>query len=173
MSANLNRRNRRNLILGGVVAAASFVGYTTVASAHEMSSADDAFTGVYALSDAEVTAIRDWAAPFANSDDATAAGRGDLDLCFDHMGDHFADPATFGDGVLDPVQPEALVYADVDGAQQLVAVEWVSTQPGEVLGIPLHLNHDLDVWVLHAWIGLDNPSGMLADHNPNVGTCPA
>ncbi len=48
--------------------------------------------------------------------------------------------------MLDPADPEALVYADNDGTQQLVAVEWVSTAPGEVLGIPLHLNHDLDVW---------------------------
>jgi hypothetical protein len=167
------RRNRRNLLLGGAVAVASFVGYATVALAHDTSSAGDRSTGVYALTDDEVNAIRDWATPFASSDDAVASGRVDLDLCFDHMGDHFADPASFGDGVLDPVKPEALVYADVDGTSQLVAVEWVSTQPGEVLGIPLHLNHDLDVWVLHAWVGLDNPMGMLADHNPDVGTCPA
>ncbi len=87
------------------------------------------------------------------------------------MGSHYADPATFGDGVLDAHEPEALVYADVDGTTKLVAVEWVSTSPGQVDGIPLHLNHDLDVWVLHAWVGLDNPNGMLADHNPDVGAC--
>jgi len=174
MSGASNRRARRVAFLGGTVAVASLVAYTTAASAHDTAGAEgDRSTGVYALTDDEVTAIRDWAAPFASSDDAVAGGRVDLDLCFDHMGDHFADPASFGDGVLDPVKPEALVYADVDGTNQLVAVEWVSTQPGEVLGIPLHLNHDLDVWVLHAWIGLDNAMGMLADHNPAVGTCPA
>jgi hypothetical protein len=24
-----------------------------------------------------------------------------------------------------------------------------------------------------AWIGLDNPSGMPADHHPDIGACPA
>jgi hypothetical protein len=65
----------------------------------------------------------------------------------------------------------ALPAADVDGAPRLVAVEWVSTSPGQLAGIPLHLDDALDVWVLHAWIGLDIPSGMLADHNPDVGAC--
>ncbi len=174
MSGASNRRARRVAFLGGTVAVASLVAYTTAASAHDTAGAEgDRSTGVYALTDDEVTAIRDWAAPFANSNDAMAAGRINLDLCFDHMGEHYADPATFGDGVLDAADPEALVYADVDGVRRLVAVEWVSTSPGQVLGIPLHLNHDLDVWVLHAWIGLDNPSGMHADHHPDVGVCPA
>jgi hypothetical protein len=128
-------------------------------------------TGVYALPAADVDALRTWVADFADPAAAAAAGLTDLDLCFDMMGSHYADPATFADGVLDARKPEALVYADVDGTTKLVAVEWVSTSPGQVDGIPLHLNHDLDVWVLHAWVGLDNPSGMLADHNPNVGAC--
>ena len=128
-------------------------------------------TGVYALPTADVDALRTSTADFADPAAAVAAGLTDLDLCFDMMGSHYADPVTFGDGVLDARSPEALVYADVHGSTQLVAVEWVSTSPGEVDGIPLHLNHDLDVWVLHAWIGLDNPNGMLADHNPDVGAC--
>jgi len=176
VSAASIRRDRRSIILTAsiVAAIAGAAAYSTVAVAHDSSSAEgDRPTGVYQLSDAEIAAIQATVEPFASSDDAVAAGRVDLDLCFDMMGDHFADPATFGDGVLDAANPEALVYADVDGTQQLVAVEWVSTQPGEVLGIPLHLNHDLDVWVLHAWIGLDNAAGMLADHNAAVGTCAA
>jgi hypothetical protein len=128
-------------------------------------------TAVYALPAADVDALRTWTADFADPAAAVAAGLSDLGLCFDMMGSHYADPATFGDGVLDARRPEALVYADVDGAPRLVAVEWVSTSPGQIDGVPLHLNHDLDVWVLHAWIGLDNPSGMLADHNPDVGAC--
>lgn len=128
-------------------------------------------TGVYVLADTDVASLRSLAATFPDPATAAAAGRVDLDLCFDMMGDHYADPATFADGVLDVADPEALVFADIDGVETLVAMEWVSTAPGEVAGIPLHLNHDLDVWVLHAWIGVDNPSGMLADHNPDVGAC--
>ena len=179
MTGHPHRRVRRNLtlVVGSVVAAAGIAAYATQVAAreaaHEAQGADgDRPTGVYALSDEEIAAIRATIEPFAEPAAAEAAGRVNLDLCFDMMGDHYADPATFGDGILDAANPEALVYADVDGAPQLVAVEWVSTAPGEVLGMPLHLNHDLDVWVLHAWVGLDNPSGMLADHNPNVGACP-
>jgi hypothetical protein len=112
-------------------------------------------------------------APFRRVDRALASGRVDLGLCFDQMGQHYADPATFDDGVLDPTDPEALVYENVGNRLRLVAVEWVSTEPGEVLGIPLHLNENLGVWVLHAWIWKHNPDGQLADFNPRVGDCPA
>lgn len=119
--------------------------------------------------------VRLWfaTARYHDVDAALASGRVDLDLCFDQMGEHYADPATFSDGVLDPIRPEAMVYEHVGDRLRLVAVEWVSTTPGEVLGIPLHLNENLGVWVLHAWIWKSNPDGMLADFNPRVGDCPA
>ncbi len=146
MSGASNRRARRVAFLGGTVAVASLVAYTTAASAHDTgASGDDPLTGVYAFTADEVAAINATIEPFADPAAAEASGRVNLDLCFDMMGDHYADPATFGDGVLDAANPEALVFADVEGATQLVAVEWVSTSPGAVLGIPLHLNHDLDV----------------------------
>lgn len=195
MSGPRNRRARVNRIAAGALSAlVGVTAFSTVgAGAHPADprtrtlgpgehsdttvygdNADrDRTTGVYQLTDAEIEALRTVTAPFANPEAAVATGRVDLELCVDQMGDHFADPATFGDGILDPADPEALVYADVDGTRTLVAVEWVATSPGEVLGTPLHLNHDLDVWVLHAWIGLENPSGMHADHNPNLGDCPA
>ena len=105
--------------------------------------------------------------------EAIASGRSDLQLCVDHMGQHYADPATFSDGVLDPLNPEALVYANSGSDHlRLVAVEWVSTTPGTVMGIPLHLNPALGVWVLHAWIWQGNPAGLFADMNPSIGLCP-
>lgn len=107
------------------------------------------------------------------STNALASGRIDLDPCFDQMEEHYADPATFSDGVLDPFRPEALVYEHVGDRLRLVAVEWVSTTPGSVFGIPLHLNENLGVYVLHAWIWKYNPDGVLADFNPSVGDCPA
>jgi hypothetical protein len=154
-----------------VIAPASAHGAGSGSQVASRRSAPSAPTGVYALPTAAIDALRTWTADLADPAAAVAAGMSDLDLCFDMMGSHYADPATFGDGVLDAARPEALVYAEVDGSTKVVAVEWVSTSPGEVDGIPLHLNHDLDVWVLHAWIGLDNPNGMLADHNPDVGAC--
>jgi len=102
-----------------------------------------------------------------------ASGRVDLHLCMDHMGEHFADPTTFSDGVLDPRNPEAMVYEHArHGRLELVAVEWVSDVPGTVMGIPLHFNPDVSLWVLHAWIWKHNPDGLFQDMNPRVGNCP-
>ena len=120
-----------------------------------------------------VARLRASTARYHRVDAALGSGRVDLHLCFDQMGEHYADPATFADGVLDPIDPEALVYAHVGDKLRLVAVEWVSTTPGTVLGMPLHLNEALGVYVLHAWIWDTNPDGMLADRNPDVGDCPA
>ena len=117
--------------------------------------------------------LRQATARFHDLDATLASGRVDLHLCVDHMGQHYADPDTFSDGVLDPVDPEAMVYSD-DGAGhlRLVAVEWVSTTPGTVMDIPLHFNPAVDLWVLHAWVWSPNPDGMNADMNPRVGNCP-
>jgi hypothetical protein len=119
-----------------------------------------------------VAGLRQATARFHDLDATLASGRVDLHLCVDHMGQHFADAETFSDGVLDPVDPEAMVYSD-DGAGhlRLVAVEWVSTTPGTVMDIPLHFNPAVDLWVLHAWVWSPNPDGMNADMNPRVGNC--
>jgi hypothetical protein len=130
-------------------------------------------TQANATSQSDLAALRNATARFHNVDNAIASGRGDLHLCVNQMGQHYADPTTFADGVLDPLNPEAMVYADDGtGHLRLVAVEWVSTTPGEVMGIPLHLNPALNVYVLHAWIWYPNPAGMFADMNPRVGNCP-
>jgi hypothetical protein len=121
----------------------------------------------------QLAALRAATARFHDIGNTTASGRSDLHLCVNQMGEHYADPTTFADGVLDPLNPEAMVYADEgNGQRRLVAVEWVSTTPGEVMGIPLHLNPALNVYVLHAWIWYPNPAGMFADMNPRVGNCP-
>ena len=121
MSGQTHRRARRNttLVAGTVFAVAGITTYATQVAAHESGSAGegDRWTGVYALTDDEIAAIQATIEPFADPAAAEAAGRVNLDLCFDMMGDHYADPATFGDGVLDAADPEALVYADVGGAR--------------------------------------------------------
>jgi hypothetical protein len=109
-------------------------------------------------------------------DAALAAGYDDLHLCISQMGQHYTKDGgneEFLDGILDPEKPEALVYADDgEGGLKLVAVEWVSTTPGSVVGQDLHLNAELGVYVLHAWIWQGNPEGVFADMNPNIGNCP-
>jgi hypothetical protein len=133
----------------------------------------DASWGASTAGQSGVAALRDATARFHDLGATLASGRTDLHLCVDHMGQHFADPQTFGDGVLDPVNPEAMVYADDGkGHLKLAAVEWVSTTQGDVMGIPLHFNMSVGLWVLHAWIWAPNPDGMFADMNPRIGNCP-
>jgi hypothetical protein len=95
------------------------------------------------------------------------------------MGFHYINPGLL-DLDLDPRQPEALVYAPDDrGRLQLAAVEYIvpaeawdaqHVEPPEVLGQHLHLNAGLGVYVLHAWIFMNNPAGIFEDWNPDV-TC--
>jgi hypothetical protein len=143
-------------------AAALLAAVPLVATSHSAGAADP-----------QVAALRAATAKYHRLDATLASGRTDLHLCFDHMGEHFANPEKFGDGILDPLDPEAMVYAHDGDHLRLVAVEWVSTTPGEVMGMPLHFNPALNVWVMHMWIWDHNPDGMMADFNPTVGTCPA
>lgn len=109
-----------------------------------------------------------------------------LDYCFENpgvgaMGYHYINVSSL-DIALDPLKPEAIVYApDENGTLQMAAVEYIvpaeawdatgSTHPPELLGQHFHLNQRLGVYVLHAWIWKHNPSGIFEDWNPNV-SCP-
>ncbi len=171
----------RSIRLAGVsltVAAAVAVGAATAATAGNDSHAGHHDHGAHGGVEGDfgpqaVQDLRQATAEFRDVENALAGGRIDLDLCFDQMGEHYADPATFSDGVLDPMAPEALVYQHRGNGLVLGAVEWVSTTPGEVRGVPLHLNEALGVYVLHAWVWKPNPDGLLTDFNRTVGDCPS
>jgi hypothetical protein len=99
------------------------------------------------------------------------------------MGIHFANGGLVGDGQLDAMHPEALLYEPKDGKMQLVAVEYIilaadwdakhETPPvlmGQLLnyssapnrfGIPAF-------YELHVWAWKNNPAGVFADWNPRV-----
>ena len=104
----------------------------------------------------------------------------------------FQDPARGGMGVhyvngdlldanLDVAHPEALVYELDNNANvsDLVALEyivpdaaWTSAEPPMLFGQHLHHHPSLPLWVLHAWIWKDNPTGVFQDFNPRVRLCP-
>ncbi len=98
------------------------------------------------------------------------------------MGYHYIKPSLATDLVLDPLQPELLLYAPSGNGLRLVGVEYFVANVGqerpEVMGIPLHgpmPGHEEGMpehYDLHAWIWQPNPNGMFADFNPNV-TCEA
>lgn len=109
-----------------------------------------------------------------------------LDHCFDNpgvgaMGYHYINPNLL-DNQLDPLTPEALVYAPgPNGKLKLAAVEYIvpaetwdkagNTALPSLHGRSFHLNENLGVYVLHAWIFKNNPGGMFEDWNSKV-SCP-
>ena len=95
------------------------------------------------------------------------------------MGFHYADGARL-DATVERLRPEALLYEPQrNGKLRLVAVEyivpysaWTRAEPPSLHGLSFHPNPGFKVWMLHAWIWRNNPSGTFADWNPKV-TCPA
>lgn len=139
--------------------------------------------------DDALQALRQATAPYQDVAMAQAAGYhlvDGLDHCFANepvgaMGFHYID-TTHLDLTLDPLHPEAMVYApQADGTLTLGAVEFIvpaeawdsagHSEPPMLFDRHLHLNPALGVYVLHAWIWLDNDRGVFEDWNPDV-TCP-
>lgn len=98
--------------------------------------------------------------------------------CFDGgaggMGVHYVKDI---DGTVIPTEPEAMVYEIArNGKLRLVAVEYIvpdsEPMPGPIFGQHFHHHPYLPVYILHAWVWKNNPSGMFADFNPKVGACP-
>jgi hypothetical protein len=135
-----------------------------------------------------VEAVRLSTKTFRNVDEALSAGYGLFHGCVSGpqegaMGIHFVNGDLVGDGVLDPMRPEALMYEFKDGQMQLTGVEYIviaeawnannDTPPvlmGQLLqyagspnryGIPAF-------YELHVWAWNSNPLGTFADWNPKV-----
>jgi hypothetical protein len=125
--------------------------------------------------------LRGAVAPFHNIETARNAGYSQLTDCMvdpnlGGMGFHYAKSDAF-DGVIDPTAPKALLYEpESNGRLRLVAVEFIvpySIAPREgaaprVFDQDFVHNDDFQIWMLHAWIFKDNPSGIFASWNPNV-----
>ncbi len=133
----------------------------------------------------DLAKVRGALAQFHRTEAAQAAGWDlvpGLDHCFESeaggMGFHYINVGLL-DTTLDPLQPEALVYHQLrNGKLRLGAVEYIVPagawdaeghgQPPSLLGQQFHLNPDLGVYVLHAWIFTHNPAGMFEDWNTRV-----
>lgn len=116
-------------------------------------------------------------------ENAEAAGyqNVDVDACvsspYGAMGYHFVN-FNLLDLELDPSMPEILVFIPEDnGELRLGAVEYAvpvdmwddgSVIPPRILGQSMHVNEELGLYVLHAWIFEENPAGVFADWNPEV-----
>jgi hypothetical protein len=101
------------------------------------------------------------------------------------MGYHYFNKDLIDDLVVDPLEPEGLVYeTSSSGELRLVSVEYVVPGPGSippgvsetptVFGMPMHIlvpPPGPGFYIHHAWIWKHNPAGMFADWNPEVA-CP-
>jgi hypothetical protein len=134
----------------------------------------------------QLAQVRAATAQFHSTDTAKATGYVSvpgLDACFNNpgvggMGFHLIKTSSL-DLTVNVLEPEAMVYAPgPNGKLQLDAVEYIvpaapwdaagNTQPPSVLGQTFHLDAALGVYILHAWIWRENPSGMFEDWNPKV-----
>jgi hypothetical protein len=147
-----------------------------------------ATTAISASTD-NLGSVRAATAKFHKPEAAQAAGWDlvpGLDHCFENpgvgaMGYHYINTALL-DTSLNALKPEAMVYAPKkNGKLKLAAVEYIvpaeawdnegNFEPPSLHGQSFHLNENLGVYVLHAWIWKNNPSGMFEDWNPRV-SCP-
>lgn len=119
---------------------------------------------------------------------AQAAGYVEASPCIPGEGAHYIKPALAQDAVLDPSQPELLMFAlGPEQKLELVGLEYwradsdgdkstASDRPslfghafdgpmdGHAPGMPVHYD-------MHVWLGRTNPSGLFTVPNPNIG-CP-
>lgn len=130
-------------------------------------------------------AMRDGFVPFAIPEEVGGTLltiRGQEITCFDSpdggMGVHYVRNI---DDVLDPKDPEALVYeVGKRGRLRLVALEYIIPEefvdpanPPVLFGQEMHHHPYLPVYILHLWNWKWNPSGKFADFNPRVRDCPS
>ncbi|MCB0123765.1 MAG: hypothetical protein KDE31_33500 [Caldilineaceae bacterium] len=99
------------------------------------------------------------------------------------MGVHFVNGDLVGDGEVDALHPEALLYQPKDGKMQLVGVEYLvfaEAWDANHEGPPMVMGHMFNFtsapnrlripafYSLHVWAWQSNPSGTFSDFNPKV-----
>ena len=92
------------------------------------------------------------------------------------VGTVYVNIARLMDGVIDPENPDALIYEPTrNGGFRLVGVEfaipqalWPGTELPKFLGNTFQREDEFGVYALHAWVWRNNPKGLFAETNPRV-----
>ena len=125
--------------------------------------------------DAELDRARTATVRYADVANAIADGYADINVVMPNMGRHFM-KQTLVDDRFEVDKPEILVYSPDGGTLKLVAVEYAVpldksvnapsgfTGPDDVWD----RNTGFQLWLLHAWVHRDNPSGVFNPTNPAV-----
>ena len=165
------------LVVGVAVAVPSIAGFASAGNDHSLTAVTKSATGrFHNLAAAE-------RAGYALFPDKNGI------QCIDNqpvggMGVHYVKGSLVGDTVLDPEQPEALVYApNADGQLKLAALEYIVDQRAwdaghskapSLFGQEFNLTPDGNrfgipaFYSLHAWVWEPNSSGLLQPWNPRV-----
>ena len=94
------------------------------------------------------------------------------------MGVHYLNTDNVDDAVV-PTKPEVTIYEpQQDGSFKFVGVEFIipysirgeNETPPVLFGQQFQHNPTFQLWMLHVWVGRDNPAGLFATWNPDV-TC--
>jgi hypothetical protein len=121
---------------------------------------------------------------------AVDAGYRRVGTDFPAMGEHWLNIPLLLSGKLDPARPTFLIYADVRGQATLLGVGFAVVTHGDSMPVDLpgwpdrwhehsglldeesgaradhaHQASDTHLWVMHAWIVLENPQGAFAAEN--------
>ena len=169
-------------LMSSVVTVGLALGSVTIASAHDSHRQDHE----------DLARVRRATTRYHDVDRAIAGGYGilaDLDgvTCIDgprgqgNMGVHYVNGALVGDGKIDMVRPEAVLYEPKGGRLKLIALEyvvfasdWVGAKPPRLFGQDFMLVDEPNryglppFYELHVWLYKSNPNGRFADWNPRV-----
>jgi hypothetical protein len=148
------------------------------------------FTALNANANAQLDELRRFVAPFHNFDKAVASGYSvpapGPGVCISDptrggMGFHYtlSGRDLIGDGRVDLMEPEFLVYAPKpNGGVKFAALDyfvpyntWSSPQPPELLGQSFAREDGFQAYVLHIWLFWHNPAGLFENYNPEVPLC--
>jgi hypothetical protein len=92
------------------------------------------------------------------------------------MGIHYLNPAHL-DGSVSALTPEIVIYEPGrNGRLRFVGLEYIipytfvpeTADPPELFGQQFLQNPGDQLWMLHVWIGRNNPDGLFATWNPKV-----
>lgn len=128
----------------------------------------------------ELASLRAYIAPYHNFQKALDDGYvADITGYRTMMGHHFLKPE-YLDATFSLLEPEVLIYAPgPSGKMRLVGVEYatliddMNNPPPAPEGFSGNadewaINTEFEVWTLHVWVGLNNPKGIFAMHNPRL-----
>jgi hypothetical protein len=146
-----------------------------LAQAHSARTSAAGASDLSSLTRRELALARRATAKYHDIANAEADGYVNGNLYTAGEGYHYIN-ALLVDGIFNPEQPEVLLYASRPGEAglRLVAVEYVSP---DTFPVPEGFTGDHDVWeleppfpiwVLNAWIWLENPNGIFTFLNPRV-----